>query len=227
MEERVKRITICGACVYRAHPRYTTILLVRPHKDADEWSIPKGRRIGDESVQECVIREVKRETGFNITLEERLTVAYTHFSDERKKVYAFLARTMTGNFAGSPLMRSLENADVRWFSTDNLPQIYFYQLQIINEALKILKQRTYDDVPEEVLSVLQEIFLYKKDVDSWIVLKKELLKHLRPGLRTLFSTRDPYTKVQRINAFERKLMEAWSEHSGHELIFIGDDRSKS
>lgn len=63
---------------------------------------------------------------------------------------------------------------------------------------------------------------YAGHVDSWIIIKKELLKELPPELRTLFSTRDPITKKQRTNDFERQLAERWSVMTGRTVVFSDD-----
>ena len=89
MNERktLKRVTACGACVYRYAKGDLQLLLVRPFAERDAWGIPKGHRDGDESLEECALREVLEETGFEVSLEDRLTIAYSRFRNERKKLY--------------------------------------------------------------------------------------------------------------------------------------------
>ena len=60
---------------------------------------------------------------------------------------------------------------------------------------------------------------YAGDIDDWLVIKKELLRSLSPDTRTLFSTRDPVTKKQRTNDFERQVAERWSEMTGRPVVF--------
>jgi len=64
-------------------------------------------------------------------------------------------------------------------------------------------------ISEKVLSALKEVLSYASHVEDWLVVKKELLKILPPDERTSFSTRDPITKQQRMNEFEKKLSEEW------------------
>lgn len=75
-------------------------------------------------------------------------------------------------------------------------------------------------VPEQVQAALEEVFAYASYATEWIVVKKELLKCLPSGLRTLFSLRDPITKKQRINNFELTLIKHWHDLGGNELLFI-------
>lgn len=72
---------------------------------------------------------------------------------------------------------------------------------------------------KHVLEALAFVHSYAGHVDDWITIKKELLRALTPETRTLFSTRDPITKKQRTNDFERHVAEHWSEMTGRPVIF--------
>lgn len=74
-------------------------------------------------------------------------------------------------------------------------------------------------VTSRVDEALAFVHSYAGHVDDWIVIKKELLKALRPEDRTLFSTRDPVTKRQRTNDMERQLAQRWAEMTGREVLF--------
>ena len=65
---------------------------------------------------------------------------------------------------------------------------------------------------------LKFVSKYASHVDSWTVVKKELLKFFTPEERKCFSTRDPYTKAQSLNAFEEHLIEKWVQLTGTRLI---------
>ena len=80
----------------------------------------------------------------------------------------------------------------------------------------------FDDRVEDAV---QAVFKYAGDVDSWIVIKKELLKHLSHDDRTAFSTRHPITKKQQTNDFERAIAERWSELSGRKVLFSHNEIS--
>lgn len=75
----------------------------------------------------------------------------------------------------------------------------------------------------EILSSVEQalafVFSYAAHVDDWITVKKELLKALPPDDRRLFSTRDPITKKQRTNDFERAVAARWSEMTGRPVVF--------
>lgn len=80
----------------------------------------------------------------------------------------------------------------------------------------------FDDRIEDAV---QAVFKYASDVDSWIVIKKELLKQLSHDDRTAFSTRHPITKKQRTNDFERAIAQRWEELSGRKVLFSSDEIS--
>ena len=71
----------------------------------------------------------------------------------------------------------------------------------------------------KVIEALTFVFGYASNVDDWLIIKKELLKALAPEERKLFSTRDPITKKQCTNDFERQVAECWAEMSGRSVLF--------
>lgn len=75
-------------------------------------------------------------------------------------------------------------------------------------------------ITDEVREAVDFVMAYAGDVDDWIAVKKELLKSLPAGSRTSFSTRDPLTKKQTMNAFELELVELWHALGGKRLLFM-------
>jgi hypothetical protein len=75
----------------------------------------------------------------------------------------------------------------------------------------------------KIEEAIKFVFGYAGDVDEWIIIKKELLKALPSEERTSFSTRDPVTKKQVTNDFERCVAARWSELSGRAVLFSHDD----
>jgi hypothetical protein len=47
---------------------------------------------------------------------------------------------------------------------------------------------------------------FTKDCDDWVTIKKEIMKGLPSRLRKNFSTRNPKTKEQWLNNFEKELI---------------------
>ncbi len=65
---------------------------------------------------------------------------------------------------------------------------------------------------------IDTVFSYTGSITDWIVIKKELLKTLTSADRMYFSTRDPVTKAQRLNDFEKIVIERWQQKTGIRLI---------
>jgi hypothetical protein len=69
----------------------------------------------------------------------------------------------------------------------------------------------------KVEEALQFVKTYASSATDWKVLKKELLLLLPSDRRKLFSTRDPKTKAQNFNEFERAVAQRWKEITGTEV----------
>lgn len=62
----------------------------------------------------------------------------------------------------------------------------------------------------------------KCEVSSWLDLKKILLISLPSEQRTKFSTRDPFTKQQGLNKFERQIIDSYNKTTGVNLELPGE-----
>jgi len=69
----------------------------------------------------------------------------------------------------------------------------------------------------KVLDAIYFVYSYAPEIREWKVLKKELLKALSSDKRKLFSTRDPRTKKQNLNEFEKDVVSRWEEIAGVEV----------
>ena len=59
---------------------------------------------------------------------------------------------------------------------------------------------------------------YTDGCDDWVTVKKQIMLNLPPALRKNFSTRDPKTKEQWLNDFEKELITYYREITGIDLI---------
>ena len=73
------------------------------------------------------------------------------------------------------------------------------------------------DIPKRVLDELSLIARIAGPDDDWMLIKKQLLLSLPSPLRTLFSTRDPKTKAQSLNDFERCIIDEYDSLTGVRL----------
>ena len=220
-----KHTTSCGTVPFRFGRTVNDIeiLLVKQFAHRDVWGIPKGHVDAGETIEQCAIRETREEAGIDVSLTTRLPDArctYKHHRIvEEKVVISFLAYQTCVRAPASDDPDS-EVADVQWFNIGDLPKVHAYQRELVEDAVLIVKAQFM------IIEALKTVHSFV-DVDDWIVIKKELLKTLPAGLRRAFSTRDPITKRQHLNDFERRLMERWSEMTGRPCIFNEDDISET
>ena len=74
-------------------------------------------------------------------------------------------------------------------------------------------------MPEEIIfEQLRFVSSYTADCDDWVTIKKQVMLNLPPALRKNFSTRDPKTKEQWLNDFEKELITYYKEMTGIRLI---------
>lgn len=205
----------CGALAWRVEEGKINILLIKQFSHKDSWGIPKGHIDDGESIEACAKREVREETGVNVSLGARLPDVRFKNKKEDKTVVTFLAR-VEGSHEPKHDDPDNEVADAAWHDVDNLPRLVVYQRPMIEGAIS--KVRSLVDDKTVITTALETVFKYAADRDEWLTVKKELLKTLPSEFRTLFSTRDPITKKQRMNDFERVLCRRWETMTGRQIV---------
>lgn len=88
----------CGAIIFYKTKQNTKILLVK-NNSGRYWSFPKGHIEDGENEQETAIREIKEETGLDVSIFDnfREISEYCPFGRIRKRVVFFLAQAFTDN----------------------------------------------------------------------------------------------------------------------------------
>ena len=86
----------CGGIIFYKTRQNVKILLVK-NNNGRYWSFPKGHIEDGETEQETAIREIKEETGLDVTLVNsfREISEYCPFGKIRKRVVFFMAQTMS------------------------------------------------------------------------------------------------------------------------------------
>ena len=72
-------------------------------------------------------------------------------------------------------------------------------------------------IPDKILEQIDFVASYVTNCDDWVEIKKQILLGLPSNLRTSFSTRDPKTKEQSLNNFEKQVIKYWKEKTGVDL----------
>ncbi len=83
------------------------------------WEFPGGKRKENESLADCLAREIREELGLEIEVGEPLVTiqhAYTHF---RITLHAFHCRLLSGK------PEAIQVADWRWVTLDDLDDFPF------------------------------------------------------------------------------------------------------
>ena len=105
-----------------------------PYKDC--WAFPGGFINIDESAEAAAIRELKEETGLEISTVEQLKAYSNPARDPRERVItiAFIAESKIKEVKGGD-----DAQDARWFDISNLPPLAFDHEQILKDALERIK----------------------------------------------------------------------------------------
>lgn len=209
----LEKVVSCGALTWRSErPGNIDILLIKQFRNNKKWGIPKGHINACESFEECARREVFEETGITVVLGERLPDCRIETKKEDKTVVTFLATPVGSTEVKFP---AYELADANWFNIEKLPLIQTYQQDVVNAAVEKLSEFATKARIEGTLRGMHE---YAHSIKDWVSLKKELMLMLKSADRRVFTTRDPVTKKQHMNEYERHLAALWTEITGKKLI---------
>lgn len=73
------------------------------------------------------------------------------------------------------------------------------------------------DIPDKIIQEIDALIKNDLSCEDWMELKRYLLKCVNTELRTKFSTRDPKTKRQSLNDFEKKIIDLYEFSAGVKL----------
>lgn len=116
-------------------------VLIAQRRDKDMlgglWEFPGGKQEAGETIQQCIVRELKEELGINIEVGDYLTMvkhAYSHFTMD---MHTYEARIKSGR------PRPLHCQDYRWVEIGNLRKFPYSKadLHIIDELEETRQRR--------------------------------------------------------------------------------------
>lgn len=73
-------------------------------------------------------------------------------------------------------------------------------------------------IPDRIIEQINFVASYVDDCDDWVTVKKEVMRGIPSTLRKNFSTRDPKTKEQWLNDFEKELISYYKKATGINLV---------
>jgi 8-oxo-dGTP diphosphatase len=142
------------------------VLLIKMKKFpfADKWAVPGGLVKINESVDDAAKRHLSKKTGVkNVYLEQLYTFGGVK-RDPFGRVVSVAYFALIPE-AGKKLKTTKEYGDVKWFSTDKLPEMAYDHKEIVNCAVSRLKSKIgYANIvcsllPEEfTLGELQRVY---------------------------------------------------------------------
>ncbi|MFH1393942.1 MAG: NUDIX hydrolase [Candidatus Micrarchaeota archaeon] len=111
------------------------ILLIRRSKEPGKgmWAIPGGRIEEHETAEQCLIREMKEETGLDIKPAGLIGV----YSDPKRDPRGIIAAAYLVKRTGGEAKAGDDAGEVKWFGIDNLPELAFDHAKIIEDALAL------------------------------------------------------------------------------------------
>ena len=137
---------------YERTPRVSVLLIKRKYEpQAGIWALPGGFVQPQESLEAAVLRELKEETGVNLTYLEQLYTFGAPERDPRQRVisvaYFGLVRPETYQ-----LRADTDAEQVGWFDIDQLPTLAFDHAAIVQTAIERLRAKiTYEPIGFELL----------------------------------------------------------------------------
>lgn len=129
-------LNFSGACITNEKGE----ILLQKRSDKEElWGLPGGAVEIGESIDEAVIREVKEETGLNVTVEHLIGVYSKYFAtypngDKAQSIcYLFKCNIVSGDLK----VDNEETFDLRFFDRNNIPKLFLEQhSDMLNDFLE-------------------------------------------------------------------------------------------
>lgn len=214
-------VTVDAVVFGYAKSEGVSVLLIRrkypPFKD--EWAIPGGFVLEDESLETAVKRELREETGIEVKYLEQLYTFGAPERDPRQRIIsvAYFALVKTARFMA--LKADTDASVAQWFNINELPALAFDHKTILEKAIhRVQAKLRYEPIGFELLdkkfpfSDLESLYaaLLGRDIDRRNFKKKmlslEILDELdeyaknegagRPGKMFSFN-KQRYTQLQK------------------------------
>lgn len=128
-----------AAAICLNESREILLVLQGTPEEEKKWSIPSGGREGRESFEDCCIREVLEETGYQVEIINKIFIKEEVVDDYNVIVPYFHVKIIGGSLGGNDPDNFIH--DVRWVSLDSIDELIFSfpgDKQLIRSAVKEL-----------------------------------------------------------------------------------------
>ncbi len=138
---RVRTATAAGGVVVRGGQDDLEVVLAGRNAD-NTWVFPKGTPDRGESIEETAIREVREETGLDVSIVKPIGVTEYWFAVPGERVHKFVHFFLMRPEGGDLSRHDQEYDDVRWVS--------------VKEARRMLSFDTYREILDRAIEALRE-----------------------------------------------------------------------
>lgn len=136
-----------GVCLYKKHKKSYKILLCQSIDNLEKWGFLKGTKRDHETPRKAAIREFTEESG--IKIDNKSLEDFFYQKNKNKDVGIFMlngstVKNLSIYFDGDKLKKKYicaENAQVKFFDIEELPEIKTKQLLLIKKVISFLNNR--------------------------------------------------------------------------------------
>ncbi len=139
-----------GICLYKKHKGSYKILLCQSIDNPEKWGFLKGTRRDNETPRKAAIREFIEES--SITIDGKNLEDFFYQKNKNKDVGIFMfngsnVKNLDSYFDGDKLKKRFvcaENAQVKLFDIEDLPEIKTKQLSLVKKVVSVLSKKISD-----------------------------------------------------------------------------------
>lgn len=137
MRDQPIYITVDNVIFYAEENEVFVLLIQRkndPYKS--KWALPGGFLEEEETLETGAVRELKEETGIQVSSLKQIGIFADPGRDPRGRIISI---AFAGKAASQENVKADDDAgDARWFNLKNIPPVAFDHLNIIESAKEIL-----------------------------------------------------------------------------------------
>jgi 8-oxo-dGTP diphosphatase len=118
----------------------------------DQWALPGGFVLEEESLEDAVQRELVEETGVKVAYLEQLYTFGDPNRDPRQRVISVSYFALVKSSLYQEVKASTDAEDVRWFNIKQLPKLAFDHQKIVDTAIERVRSKIrYEPIGFELL----------------------------------------------------------------------------